>query len=116
MPTVISVESLTKQYDLGVIGTGTLTRDLNRWWARVRKQPDPYARIGQKDQFEEIGGSILALAKGRGSLPLISVFIDENSGREFRLPRRFARIMHFALKKLIGKTDRNDRRKSVAFQ
>lgn len=61
MPTVISVESLTKQYDLGVIGTGTLTRDLNRWWARVRKQPDPYARIGQKDQFEEIGGSILAL-------------------------------------------------------
>ena len=57
----ISVESLTKQYDLGVIGTGTLSRDLNRWWARVRKQPDPYTRIGQKDQFEEIGGSILAL-------------------------------------------------------
>src|SRR5690606_2964730 len=58
---VISVENLTKQYDLGVIGTGTLSRDLNRWWAKVRKQPDPYARIGQKDQFEEIGGSILAL-------------------------------------------------------
>lgn len=58
---VISVENLTKQYDLGVIGTGTLTRDLNRWWARVRKQPDPYARIGQKDQFEEIVGSVLAL-------------------------------------------------------
>lgn len=61
MSKVISVENLTKQYDLGVIGTGTLSRDLNRWWARVRKQPDPYARIGQKDQFEEIGGSILAL-------------------------------------------------------
>lgn len=61
MTTVISVENLSKQYDLGVIGTGTLSRDLNRWWARVRKQPDPYARIGQKDQFEEIGGSILAL-------------------------------------------------------
>ncbi len=43
---VISVEHLTKQYDLGVIGTGTLSRDLNRWWARVRKQPDPYTRIG----------------------------------------------------------------------
>jgi len=57
----ISVENLTKQYDLGVIGTGTLSRDLNRWWARVRKQPDPYTRIGQKDAFERIGESILAL-------------------------------------------------------
>ncbi|NLE93951.1 MAG: ATP-binding cassette domain-containing protein [Chloroflexi bacterium] len=58
---VISVEHLTKQYDLGVIGTGTISRDLNRWWARVRKQPDPYTRIGQKDAFERIGDSILAL-------------------------------------------------------
>jgi len=58
---VISVEHLSKQYDLGVIGTGTLSRDLNRWWARLRKQPDPYTRIGQKDAFERIGESILAL-------------------------------------------------------
>ena len=59
--TVISVEHLSKQYDLGVIGTGTLSRDLNRWWARLRKQPDPYTRIGQKDHFERLGESILAL-------------------------------------------------------
>ncbi|MDY6845675.1 MAG: ABC transporter ATP-binding protein [Chloroflexota bacterium] len=59
--TVISVENLTKRYDLGVIGTGTLSRDLNRWWARVRGQPDPYTRIGQQDHFERIGESILAL-------------------------------------------------------
>ena len=58
---VISVEHLSKQYDLGVIGTGTLSRDLNRWWARVRKQPDPYTRIGQQDAFARIGESILAL-------------------------------------------------------
>ena len=57
----ISVEQLTKQYDLGVIGTGTISRDLNRWWARVRNQPDPYTRIGQTDAFERIGESILAL-------------------------------------------------------
>ncbi len=61
MTTVISVENLTKRYDLGVIGTGTLSRDLNRWWARLRKQPDPYTRIGQRDHFERIGESILAL-------------------------------------------------------
>jgi len=59
--TVISVEHLSKQYDLGVIGTGTLSRDLNRWWARLRKQPDPYTRIGQKDAFSRIGETILAL-------------------------------------------------------
>lgn len=58
---VISVEHLTKQYDLGMIGTGTISRDLNRWWARARKQPDPYTRIGQKDTFERFGESILAL-------------------------------------------------------
>ena len=61
MNTVISVEHLTKQYELGVIGTGTLSRDLNRWWARVRHQPDPYTRIGQQDAFARIGESILAL-------------------------------------------------------
>ena len=61
MSTVIAVENLTKQYDLGVIGTGTLSRDLNRWWARARKQPDPYTRIGQQDAFARIGESILAL-------------------------------------------------------
>ena len=58
---VISVEHLTKQYDLGVIGTGTLSRDLNRWWARVRHLPDPYTRIGQQDAFARIGETILAL-------------------------------------------------------
>ncbi|MFC2064937.1 ABC transporter ATP-binding protein [Chloroflexota bacterium] len=58
---VISVEHLTKQYDLGVIGTGTLTRDLNRWWARLRRKPDPYALIGKDDSFSQIGESILAL-------------------------------------------------------
>jgi lipopolysaccharide transport system ATP-binding protein len=59
--TVISVENLTKRYDLGVIGTGTLSRDLNRWWARLRHQPDPYTKIGQEDSFKRIGESILAL-------------------------------------------------------
>ena len=33
--TVISVEHLSKRYQLGVIGATSLQRDLNRWWARV---------------------------------------------------------------------------------
>ena len=51
--TVISVEHLTKQYDLGVIGTGTLSRDLERWWARTRGKPDPYAIIGRSQKPSE---------------------------------------------------------------
>lgn len=43
----ISVENLSKQYRLGVIGNRTLYEDLNRWWARVRGLPDPIAKIGE---------------------------------------------------------------------
>ncbi len=50
--TVIKVENLGKQYMLGVIGTGTLTRDLNMWWARIRGKENPYARINQDGSME----------------------------------------------------------------
>lgn len=43
----IEFENISKQYALGTIGTGTLSRDLNRWWARVRGKEDPYLRIGE---------------------------------------------------------------------
>lgn len=42
----IKVENLSKQYRLGQIGTGTLSHDLNRFWARLRGKEDPYAQIG----------------------------------------------------------------------
>lgn len=58
---VISVENLTKQYDLGVIGTGTLSRDLERWWAKVRGKQDPFAIIGREHMQKQKGESILAL-------------------------------------------------------
>ena len=48
--TVIKVENLSKYYRLGLIGGRTLHDDLNRWWARVRKQPDPLLKIGQEDR------------------------------------------------------------------
>ena len=43
----IKVENLSKLYQLGEVGTGTLSKDLNRWWARVRGKEDPYAKVGQ---------------------------------------------------------------------
>ncbi|CAG0942913.1 partial Teichoic acids export ATP-binding protein TagH, partial [Candidatus Brocadiaceae bacterium] len=42
---VISVENLSKYYRLGTIGTGTLSHDLNRWWARLRGKPDPLGKV-----------------------------------------------------------------------
>ena len=45
--TVIKIENLSKIYRLGEIGTGTLSHDLNRWWAmNIRGKEDPYATIG----------------------------------------------------------------------
>jgi lipopolysaccharide transport system ATP-binding protein len=47
--TVISVENLSKVYRLGQIGTGTISRDLNVWWAKLRGKPNPMLRIGESD-------------------------------------------------------------------
>lgn len=59
--TAICIEEITKKYNLGVIGTGSLVKDFERWWAKVRKQPDPYSRIGQQDAIKKYGETILAL-------------------------------------------------------
>lgn len=45
--TVIKVEGVSKQYRLGLIGGGTLRADFQRWWARLRGQPDPLMRVDQ---------------------------------------------------------------------
>ncbi|HMT72910.1 MAG TPA: polysaccharide ABC transporter ATP-binding protein [Chitinophagaceae bacterium] len=44
---VIKAENIGKLYKLGEIGTGTISHDLNRWWARVRGKEDPFTKIGQ---------------------------------------------------------------------
>jgi lipopolysaccharide transport system ATP-binding protein len=45
--TVIQVHSLSKQYRLGEVGTGTLSHDLKRWWYRVRGKEDPFLKVGE---------------------------------------------------------------------
>ena len=45
--TVIEINNVGKQYILGTIGTGTLSQDLNRWWARIRGKEDPFLKIGE---------------------------------------------------------------------
>ncbi|MFA6276984.1 MAG: ABC transporter ATP-binding protein [Pedobacter sp.] len=43
----IKVENLSKAYQLGQIGTGTISRDLERWYARMRGKEDPFLKIGE---------------------------------------------------------------------
>lgn len=43
---VIKVENLSKQYRLGLVGTGTLGHDLNRLFARFLGKEDPYTLVG----------------------------------------------------------------------
>ena len=46
----IKFENISKQYQLGNIGTGTLSHDLKRWWTvSIRGKEDPYLKIGQEN-------------------------------------------------------------------
>jgi lipopolysaccharide transport system ATP-binding protein len=53
---VIRAEGVSKLYRLGEIGTGTLSHDLKRWWARARGQEDPFAQIGVTNDRTQKGG------------------------------------------------------------
>ncbi|MCH2196641.1 ABC transporter ATP-binding protein [Kordia sp.] len=54
---ILRVEKLSKQYRLGVIGTGTISHDLNRWWHKIRGKEDPYTRIGERNKRNTVGKS-----------------------------------------------------------
>ena len=42
----ISIEHVSKEYRLGAIGGGTLSADIQSWWARKRGKEDPNVKIG----------------------------------------------------------------------
>ena len=54
----IEFDSVGKQYRLGRVGTGTLSDDLNRWWAvNVLRKEDPYLKIGEANDRAHKGHS-----------------------------------------------------------
>jgi lipopolysaccharide transport system ATP-binding protein len=60
----IKFENISKQYQLGTIGTGTLSHDLNRWWQmNIRGKEDPYLKVGQSNTLasKEKEGFVWAL-------------------------------------------------------
>jgi lipopolysaccharide transport system ATP-binding protein len=60
--TVIKIENIGKQYHLGKVGTGTISHDLNRWWAKVRGKEDPFLKIGEVNDRTKKGESDLVWA------------------------------------------------------
>ena len=57
MTKVIKVENLSKAYQLGQFGTGTISRDLERYWARIRGKDDPFLKIGETNDRTQKGDS-----------------------------------------------------------
>ncbi len=57
MAIAIKVEGLSKAYQLGQIGTGTISRDLERWWAGIRGREDPFLKIGEENDRTTISQS-----------------------------------------------------------
>ncbi|KQR72696.1 ABC transporter ATP-binding protein [Pedobacter sp. Leaf176] len=49
MNSAIKVENLSKAYQLGQLGTGTISRDLSRWYAKIRGKEDPFLKIGESN-------------------------------------------------------------------
>jgi lipopolysaccharide transport system ATP-binding protein len=43
---ILKVEHISKQYRLGLVGTGTLSHDLKRWLYKIRGKDDPYLKVG----------------------------------------------------------------------
>jgi lipopolysaccharide transport system ATP-binding protein len=54
---ILKVENLSKQYRLGLVGTGTISHDLNRFFARIRGKDDPYLKIGESNDRSTKGTS-----------------------------------------------------------
>lgn len=52
MSTVVKVENLSKEYRLGVIGNGSLYKDIQSWIAKLQGKPDPWVAI---DEDSKVG-------------------------------------------------------------
>ncbi|MDP3312569.1 ABC transporter ATP-binding protein [Lutibacter sp.] len=55
--TILKIENLSKQYRLGLVGTGTLQDDLKRWWYNLRGKEDPFLRVGDVNDRSTKGKS-----------------------------------------------------------
>jgi len=58
MSSAIEFENVSKQYRLGLVSTGTIAHDLNRWWTmNILRKEDPYLKIGETNDRSHKGHS-----------------------------------------------------------
>lgn len=56
--TIIHIENLSKAYQIGQIGTGTISRDIERFWiTKVLGKDDPFLKIGETNDRSTKGES-----------------------------------------------------------
>jgi lipopolysaccharide transport system ATP-binding protein len=56
---VIELENISKQYRLGVVGTGTLSHDLNRLFAKICEKEDPLRKVGVSNNLNTVDGDYI---------------------------------------------------------
>jgi lipopolysaccharide transport system ATP-binding protein len=52
---ILSIKNISKQYRLGLVGTGTLSDDLKRWWFKLRGKEDPFLKVGDVNDRSNVG-------------------------------------------------------------
>jgi lipopolysaccharide transport system ATP-binding protein len=58
MKPIIHVENLSKAYQIGQIGTGTISKDIERFWiTKVLGKEDPFLKIGETNERSKKGES-----------------------------------------------------------
>ena len=56
--TAIEFDHVSKQYRLGLVSTGTICHDINRFWqTKILRREDPYLKIGETNDRESKGNS-----------------------------------------------------------
>ncbi|MBR6621097.1 MAG: ABC transporter ATP-binding protein, partial [Bacteroides sp.] len=54
----IQFDNVGKLYKLGLVGTGSMMHDLNRWWqTSILRREDPYLKIGETNDRSKKGSS-----------------------------------------------------------
>lgn len=54
---ILKAENISKQYRLGLVGTGTFQHDFNLWWHEIRGKENPYLKIGDTNDRSTKGTS-----------------------------------------------------------
>jgi lipopolysaccharide transport system ATP-binding protein len=81
----LQVDGLSKEYSLGTINHGTLYRDLQSWWARMRSRPDPNALIRDERLYasEVAAFGEVSASRGKRFLALDNVSFQVMVGETF---------------------------------